>query len=167
MIRRNHEVLKSVSNFFYVNGIYFCFTEIYDILLLHADEDRDFAMELKQQLIKNSISDTCTRFLNVVLIEEFVPEVQSKLLTIECVFERCKFLFVLVTSNLKNDRLKRYQEQLALIDSIENVPGRVIPIWAEHEANKFIYELSVLKGIHCTLQKPINFQVIKRLFNSA
>lgn len=135
--------------------------------MLHADEDRDFAIELKQQLTRKSISDTCTRFLNVILIEEFVPEIQSKLLTIQYVFKRCKYLFVLVTSNLKKDRLKRYQEQLALIDSIQNDPDRVIPIWAEHKADTILFEFSVLKGINCKTQKEIDFQVIKDLFKSA
>lgn len=135
--------------------------------MLHADEDRDFAITLREQLTRKPISDTCARFLNVILIEEFVPEVQSKLLTIDYVFKRCKYLFVLVTSNLKNDNLKRYQEQLALIDSIENDLDRVIPIWAEHKADKMFCEFSPLKGIHCTLQRPIHFQVIRRLFKSA
>lgn len=134
---------------------------------MHADEDRDFAITLREQLTRKPISDTCARFLNVILIEEFVPEVQSKLLTIDYVFKRCKYLFVLVTSNLKNDNLKRYQEQLALIDSIENDLDRVIPIWAEHKADKMFCEFSPLKGIHCTLQRPIHFQVIRRLFKSA
>lgn len=137
--------------------------ETYDILLLHAEEDRDFAMELRQQLVKNSISDTCTRFLDVILIEEFIPEVQSEISTIEYVFKRCKYLFVLVTSNLKDDPRKRFLGELALIESIQNRRDGVIPIWAEHGARNLIFELKPFKGIDCT-QKQINFQLIKILF---
>lgn len=135
----------------------FCFTETYDILLLHAEEDRDFAMELREQLVKNSISDTCTRFLDVILIEEFIPEVQSEISTIEYVFKRCKYLFVLVTSNLKDDPRKRFLGELALIESIQNRRDGVIPIWAERGARNLIFELKPFKGIDC-IQKQINFQ---------
>lgn len=135
--------------------------EKYDVLLLHSINDRVMAKELKHQLTRIPISDT--RLLDVILMEEFLPEVQSEILTMEYVFQKCQYLFVLVTSNLKNDRVKRFQGELALLDSIENGYDGVIPVWAEQGAKKLIFELKTFKGIDY-LQKEINVQMIKRLF---
>lgn len=126
-------------------------------------EDRVIAKEFKHQLTRKPILNSCTRFLNVIIIEEFLPEVQSEIITMEDVFEKCRYLFVLVTSNLKNDRLKRFQGELALLDSIENGRDGVIPIWAEPGAKKLIFELKTFKGIDY-VQKEINISLIKRLF---
>lgn len=135
--------------------------EKYDVILLHSINDSVMAKELKHHLTRIPILDT--RLLDVILMEEFLPEVQSEILTMEYVFQKCQYLFVLVTSNLKNDRVKRFQGVLALLDSIENGYDRVIPVWAEQGAKKLIFELKTFKGIYY-LQKEINVQMIKRLF---
>lgn len=126
-------------------------------------KDRVMAKELKHQLTRIPISNKCTRFLDVILMEEFLPEVQSEILTMEYVFKKCRYLFVIVTTNLKNDRVKRFQGELALLDSIEKGIDGVIPVWAEQGAKKLIFELKTFKGIDY-LQKEINIQMIKRLF---
>lgn len=87
--------------------------------------------------------------LNIVLYEEFVPEMQSYFKTTGEVFRRCIFLFVVVTSNFREDSLMRYQHEIALMDSIRNPSSkeRVIPVWAEKGSQNILPELSVLRGI--------------------
>lgn len=74
---------------------------------------------------------------------------QSYFKTTGEVFRRCIFLFVVVTSNFREDSLMRYQHEIALMDSIRNPSSkeRVIPVWAEKGSQNILPELSVLRGI--------------------
>ena len=87
--------------------------------------------------------------LNVIAYEEFAPEVQGHFASLKIVFERCRYLLVVVTEHLKGDRLKKYLNELALMDTIisDEKKGRLIPVWAENGADRFIHALTVLKGI--------------------
>ena len=111
--------------------------------------------------------------LNVVLYEEFAPDVQSSFRTMDVLFQRCRYLFVVVTKKFTDDSLREFQHQIALMDQINDPEknDRIIPIWAENGANNFIRELSVFKGIEYIPQsylsgkeKEMVFRKFKKLF---
>lgn len=137
--------------------------ETHDAILLYAEEDRSLVKHIQQELMLN----LCTHIddLNIVLYEEFAPDVQSHFKTMEQLFCRCRFLFVVVTSNFREDSLTRYQHEIALADSIKNPSRneRVIPVWAEVGAQNFLHELSVLKGIDYS-QEEVDFRMFKAVF---
>lgn len=126
---------------------------------MYADKDKNYATSLHKllQLHPN------TKNLNVVLFDYFAPEVQNIFKIPELIFKRCAYLFLLVTSNLKNDSVKRYQGHIALIDSIKNNYERVIPIWAEKGAKQFLSEVGPLSGISY-IEGQLDFQRIELLF---
>lgn len=121
--------------------------EKHDAVLLYAKDDKPLVKHLQQVLMSNLATDIDD--LNIVLYEEFVPEMQSYFKTTGEVFRRCIFLFVVVTSNFREDSLMRYQHEIALMDSIRNPSSkeRVIPVWAEKGSQNILPELSVLRGI--------------------
>lgn len=131
----------------------------HDVLVMYADKDKNYATSLHKllQLHPN------TKNLNVVLFDYFAPEVQNIFKIPELIFKRCAYLFLLVTSNLKNDSVKRYQGHIALIDSIKNNYERVIPIWAEKGAKQFLSEVGPLSGISY-IEGQLDFQRIELLF---
>ena len=121
------------------------FAEIHDALILHSKEDETLVKQFHKDLLsKVKITD-----LNVIVYEEFAPEVQDHFATLKIVFERCRYLLVGVTEHFKGDRLIKYLNELALMDTIiyEEKKGRLIPVWAENGADRFIHELTVFKGI--------------------
>lgn len=120
--------------------------EIHDILILHADDDRSQAIQFSQDL-KTSID---VENLNTVIFEEFAPDIQSKFRTMRVVFERCRYLFVYVTENFTEADLQRYQNEMALMDSISNPKKseRVIPVWTCENADRILPELAILIGVN-------------------
>lgn len=114
----------------------------HDVLLMYADKDKKNAETLHDLLKSNSNTGN----LNVVLFDYFAPDVQNIFKITSCIFQRCRYLFILVTTNLRDDGVKRYQGQIALIDSIMKQRERVVPIWTE-EGNNILPELSPLTGI--------------------
>lgn len=138
-------------------------TETHDAILLYAEEDRPLVKHIQQQLVSNLGTDIDD--LNIVLYEEFAPDVQSQFKTMEQLFCRCRFLFVVVTSNFRKDSLTRYQHEIALTDSIRNPSRneRVIPVWAEAGAQNFLHELSVLKGIDYS-RGEVDFRMFRNVF---
>lgn len=86
-------------------------TETHDAILLYAEEDRPLVKHIQQQLVSNLGTDI--NDLNIILYEEFAPDVQSHFKTMEHLFCRCRFLFVVVTSNFRKDSLTRYQHEIA------------------------------------------------------
>lgn len=137
--------------------------ETHDAILLYAEEDRPLVQQIQQQLVSNLGTDIDD--LNIVLYEEFAPDVQSQFKTMEQLFCRCRFLFVVVTSNFRKDSLTRYQHEIALTDSIRNPSRneRVIPLWAEAGAQNFLHELSVLKGIDYS-RGEVDFRMFRNVF---
>lgn len=109
---------------------------------MYADKDKKNAETLHDLLKSNSN----TRNLNVVLFDYFAPDVQNIFKTTSCIFQRCRYLFILVTNNLTHDGVKRYQGQIALFESIMKQSERVVPIWTE-DGNNILPELSPLAGI--------------------
>lgn len=109
---------------------------------MYADKDKKNAETLHDLLKSNSNTGN----LNVVLFDYFAPDVQNIFKITSCIFQRCRYLFILVTTNLRDDGVKRYQGQIALIDSIMKQRERVVPIWTE-EGNNILPELSPLTGI--------------------
>lgn len=73
---------------------------------------------LVEQLHKDLLSKVKITDLNVIVYEEFAPEIQGHFSSLKIVFERCRYLLVLVTEHLKGDRLKIYLNELALMDTI-------------------------------------------------
>ena len=71
-----------------------------------------------KQFHKDLLSKVKITDLNVIIYEEFAPEVQSHFASLEIVFKKCRYLLVVVTEHLKSDRLKRYLNELALMDTI-------------------------------------------------
>lgn len=136
--------------------------EKHDAILLYAEEDRRLVKRIQQELMSNLGIDD----LSVVLYEEFAPDVRSHFKTMEQLFCRCRFLFVVVTSNFREDSLTRYQHEIALTDSIRNPSRneRVVPVWAEAGAQNLLHELSVLKGIDFSGDE-VNFQMFKSVFD--
>lgn len=137
--------------------------EKHDALLLYAKEDKPLVKHLQQTLLSNLGTDIDD--LNIVLYEEFASEVQSYFKTTGQVFRRCRYLFVVVTSNFREDSLMRYQHEIALMDSIRNPSSkeRVIPVWAEKGSQNILPELSVLRGIDYE-QDQFDFQKFKTTF---
>lgn len=137
--------------------------ETHDAILLYAEEDRPLVKHIQQQLVSNLGTDI--NDLNIILYEEFAPDVQSHFKTMEHLFCRCRFLFVVVTSNFRKDSLTRYQHEIALTDSIRNPSRneRVIPVWAEAGAQNFLHELSVLKGIDYS-RGEVDFRMFRNVF---
>lgn len=109
---------------------------------MYADKDKKNAETLHDLLKSNSNTGN----LNVVLFDYFAPDVQNIFKITSCIFQRCRYLFILVTTNLRDDGVKRYQGQIALIDSIMKQRERVVLIWTE-EGNNILPELSPLTGI--------------------
>lgn len=138
-------------------------SEKHDGLLLYAKEDKPLVMDLRQKLVSN-LGEYIDN-LNIVLYDEFAPEVQSYFKTTGQVFHRCRFLFVVVTSNFREDDLMRYQHEIAFMDSIRNPASkeRVIPIWAEEGSQTILPELSVLRGIEYE-RNQVNIQKFKTTF---
>lgn len=138
-------------------------SEKHDGLLLYAKEDKPLVMDLHQKLVSNlgKYIDN----LNIVLYDEFAPEVQSYFKTTGQVFHSCRFLFVVVTSNFREDNLMRYVHEIVLMDSIKNPASkeRVIPIWAEEGSQTILPELSVLRGIEYE-RNQVNIQKFKTTF---
>ena len=143
--------------------------EIHDALILHAKEDETLVKQLQTDLLSNvEITE-----LNVVLYRDFAPEVQSHFESMEILFNRCRYMLVVVTEHFKKDEFKIYQNAMALMDSIrkKEIKGRIIPVWAEAGADSLILNLSVLKGIE---YKPLSdftedekeraFKQFKKLF---
>ncbi|KAJ8298769.1 hypothetical protein KUTeg_022829 [Tegillarca granosa] len=120
--------------------------EIHDILILHAEKDRDEVKQFSEGL-RTSID---VENLNTVLFEEFAPDIQSQFRTMTVVFERCRFLFVYVTENFTQADLQRYQNEMALMDSISNPKKqeRVIPVWTCEQGERILPELGILVGIN-------------------
>lgn len=143
--------------------LFFFSTEKHDGLLLYAKEDKPLVMDLHQKLVSNlgKYIDN----LNIVLYDEFAPEVQSYFKTTGQVFHSCRFLFVVVTSNFREDNLMRYVHELVLMDSIKNPASkeRVIPIWAEEGSQTILPELSVLRGIEYE-RNQVDIQKFKTTF---
>lgn len=123
---------------------------------MYADKDKKNAETLHDLLKSNSNTGN----LNVVLFDYFAPDVQNIFKITSCIFQRCRYLFILVTTNLRDDGVKRYQGQIALIDSIMKQRERVVPIWTE-EGNNILPELSPLtcipyiQGQHHVLIKKV------------
>lgn len=71
--------------------------------------------------------------LNIVFYDEFVLEVQFYFKIIGQVFYSCRFLFVVVIFNFREDNLMRYVYEIVLMDFIKNLVSkeRVIFIWVE------------------------------------
>lgn len=136
--------------------------EKHDAILLYAEDDRRLVKRIQQELMSNLGIDD----LSIVLYEEFAPDVQSHFKTMEQLFCRCRFLFVVVTSNFREDSLTRYQHEIALTDSIRNPSRneRVVPVWAEAGAQNLLHELSVLKGIDFSGDE-VNFGMFKSVFD--
>lgn len=113
------------------------------------------------------VRNWCQTWANTLIIfyDEFAPEVQSYFKTTGQVFHRCRFLFVVVTSNFREDDLMRYQHEIAFMDSIRNPASkeRVIPIWAEEGSQTILPELSVLRGIEYE-RNQVNIQKFKTTF---
>lgn len=143
--------------------LFFFPTEKHDGLLLYAKEDKPLVMDLRQKLVSN-LGEYIDN-LNIVLYDEFAPEVQSYFKTNGQVFHSCRFLFVVVTSNFRDDSLMRYQHEIALMDCIRNSARkeRVIPIWAEEGSQTILPELSVLRGIEYE-RNQVNIQKFKTTF---
>ncbi|XP_061174559.1 uncharacterized protein LOC133183641 [Saccostrea echinata] len=123
--------------------------ETHDALILYAEKDAPLAEQLQKDLVANVNLPN----LNVILYEEFAPEVQSHFGTMTVLFQRCRYLLVLVTKNFTEASFSRFQHEIALKDSIENPEKneRVIPVWGEIGAKDIVVELSVFKGIDYSL----------------
>jgi hypothetical protein len=143
-------------------------TEKHDALILYAEEDASLARQLQRDLATNvSIPD-----LNVILYDEFAPDVQSHFKTMAVLFKRCRYLLVLVTNNFTEASFSRYQNEIALKDSIENKSRseRVVPVWGVCGAQNFVSELSILKGIDYTKEtldadSASVYNIFKNLFS--
>lgn len=123
--------------------------ETHDALILYAEKDASLAQQLQQDLVENVDLPN----LNVILYEEFAPEVQSHFGTMTILFQRCRYLLVFVTKNFTEASFSKFQHEIALKDSIENSEKneRVIPVWGEIGAKDIVMELSVFKGIDYSL----------------
>ena len=144
-------------------------TEIHDALILHAEEDDTLVKQFHSDLLSNvKMAD-----LNVIIYEEFAPDVQSHFESLEILFERCRYLLVVVTTRFKTDPLKKFLQGLALMDAIteEKIKGRLIPVWAETGAESLIHALRSFKGIRymprsdfTEEEKSTHFKQFKELF---
>ena len=117
-------------------------------MILHAQDDYRKAVEYKRHL-----ESTLGEAANVLLFEEFDLSVQSEFRTIEGIFGKCRFVFVYVTNNLKEDELRLFQGEMCLTDSLlnEEKKWRVVPIWPEMDARKTSSAplmLTVLRGLN-------------------
>lgn len=141
--------------------------EKHDALILYADEDAPLARQLQKDLVTNVMVPD----LNVILYEEFAPDVQSHFRTMAIMFKRCRYLLVLVTNNFTEASFSRYQNEIALKDSIENPSRneRVVPVWGASGIQNIVHELSILKGIEYTREvleadRASVYGVFKKLF---
>lgn len=143
--------------------LFFFSTEKHDAVLLYAKDDKPLVKQLQQVLMSNLATDFDD--LHIVLYEEFVPEIQSYFKATGEVFRRCRFVFVVVTSNFRKDNLMRYQHEIALMDSIKKPSSkeRVIPVWAEKGSQNILPELSVLRGIDYE-EDQVDLQMFKTTF---
>ena len=116
---------------------------MHDGVILYAKEDREAVLEFKRFLeSKPKVGD-----VNIALYEDFAPEIQNLFRTINVVFDRCRYVFVYVTENFQQSCLDRYQQEIALIDSIENPEKneRIIPVnGCNMHAGKLLQELCPL-----------------------
>lgn len=135
--------------------------EIHDALILHAKEDDVLGKQFHCDLLSNvKMTD-----LNVILYEEFALG-QTHCGSLEILFKRCRYLLVVVTKNFERDRLMRYLNELAIIDSViyREIQGRVIPVWAETGADLFIQALRPFKGIEYTPKSDFTEEEKSKVF---
>lgn len=101
------------------------FTDITDAVILHAEDDRQLALEF----IQNMETELPELELNLKLSEQF--DIGNNILESAAnLFRTCRFIFVLMTRNIEQDYLSNFVSQMLLIGSIkhEELHDRLIPI---------------------------------------
>lgn len=114
------------------------FTDIIDAVILHAEDDRQLAIEF----IQNMEIEFPELELNLKLPEQF--DMGKDIFTSALdLFITCRFIFVFETRNIERDKLSNFVRQMLLYNSItvEELNSRLIPILTDD------YYISILKPL--------------------
>lgn len=120
----------------------------YDIVAVFADDDHPKAVKFCE-CIERELESLDVRIASFSDINGNTTELRG----LENAFQYGLYVFLLVSSNFKDDDLKRYIGETSLIECLQRpkAKGRLVPVWLERDIKKFEncpHELKPMKGIH-------------------
>ena len=119
--------------------VFFQSTDIADAVVLHAENDREPAIEF----ITNMEREFPDLNLNITIYDNLNPG-KSLLGSAADLYDSCRFLFVFVTKNFVKADLERFLNEIALIETItfQEKNNRLIPV--STDSNVYLPELAPL-----------------------
>lgn len=120
----------------------------YDIVIVFTDDDHSKAVEFSQS-VESKFESLDVRIASLSDIDGNTTELRGLENALRCAM----YVFLLVSSNFKDDDFKRYVGETSLTECLQsqNAKWRVFPVWLERDIKRFKncpYELVAMKGIN-------------------
>lgn len=127
-----------------------CPDYVYDGIILYSDEDLNKTEEHFGviDLIKHLKQKSTIPNLSIDGYEALPLAGHTEFDNMNYILKHYRYIFVYVSRNFSEDRMKRFQSQMCLCDVIKNNSWRVIPIFADKGKLNCPSELQLIDGLY-------------------